>query len=74
MSATEPIIAVDKIVSRNSYIKDNEFSVVTNLVSTDGKQYDARNIEFSVTLKMRATAYVKVKFFSQNQFDFTFQA
>ncbi len=39
---SEPIIAVNKIVSRNSYLKGEEFSVVTKLVSTDGKQYNTR--------------------------------
>ena len=39
---SNPIIAVNKIVSRNPYLKDIEFSVVTKMVSTDGKQYETR--------------------------------
>lgn len=39
---SDPIIAINKIVSRNEYLKDTEFSVVTKLVSTDGKQYNTR--------------------------------
>ena len=39
---SEPIIAINKIVSRNAYLKNEEFSVVTKLVSTDGKQYNTR--------------------------------
>lgn len=39
---SEPIIAINKIVSRNPYLKGAEFSVVTKLVSTDGKQYNTR--------------------------------
>lgn len=39
---SNPIIAVSKIVSRNPYLKDIEFSVVTKMVSTDGKQYETR--------------------------------
>lgn len=38
----EPIIAINKVVSRNPYLKNEEFSVVTKLVSTDGKQYNTR--------------------------------
>lgn len=38
----EPVIAVNKIVSRNPYLKEEEFSAVTKLVSTDGKQYNTR--------------------------------
>ena len=30
----EPVIAVNKIVSRNPYLKEEEFSAVTKLVST----------------------------------------
>lgn len=39
---SEPVIAINKLVSRNQYLKQSEFSVVTKLVSTDGKQYDTR--------------------------------
>lgn len=38
----EPTIAVNKIVNRNGYLKNKEFSVLTKLVSTDGKQYNTR--------------------------------
>lgn len=33
---------VDKIVQRNSYLDDNEFSVADKLSSTDGKKYETR--------------------------------
>ncbi len=39
---SEPTIAVNKIVNRNTYLKSKEFSVLTNLVSTDGKAYNTR--------------------------------
>ena len=38
----EPVIAINKVVSRNPYLKSEEFSVITKLVSTDGKQYNTR--------------------------------
>lgn len=38
----EPVIAVNKLVKRNSYLENCEFSVLTKLVSTDGKLYDTR--------------------------------
>lgn len=38
----EPTIAVNKIINRNDYLKDREFSVQTKLVSTDGKHYNTR--------------------------------
>lgn len=39
---SDPIRNINKLVSRHEYLKDTEFSVVTKLVSTDGKQYDTR--------------------------------
>lgn len=39
---SEPTIAINKIVNRNTYMKNGEFSVLTKLVSTDGKKYDTR--------------------------------
>lgn len=38
----EPVIAINKIIGRNEYLQNDEFSVVTKLVSTDGKSYDTR--------------------------------
>lgn len=38
----EPTIAINKIVSRNEYLKACEFSTLTNLVSVDGKNREAR--------------------------------
>ena len=39
---SDPIIAINKLVKRNEYLKSKEFSVLTKLVSTDGKQYNTR--------------------------------
>jgi prophage antirepressor-like protein len=39
---TDPIIAINKLASRHDYLKTEEFSVITKLVSTDGKSYDTR--------------------------------
>lgn len=39
---SEPIIAINKLVNRNKYLKNPEFSALTKLVSTDGKQYNTR--------------------------------
>ncbi len=39
---SEPTIAINKLVSRHEYLKKSEFSVVTKLVSTDGKRYNTR--------------------------------
>ncbi len=39
---SEPVIAINKIAERNPYLKNPEFSVVTKLVSTDGKYYNTR--------------------------------
>ena len=37
-----PVIAINKMVSRNERLKKEEFSVLTSLVSTDGKAYNTR--------------------------------
>ena len=39
---SEPIIAINKLITRNDYLREAEFSVVTKLVSTDGKYYNTR--------------------------------
>lgn len=39
---SSPIIAINKLVSRNERLQEERFSVVTTLVSTDGKQYQTR--------------------------------
>ena len=39
---SNPTIAINKLTSRNEYLKSDEFSVVTKLVSTDGKTYNTR--------------------------------
>lgn len=39
---SEPQIAINKLASRNNYLKNSEFSLLTKLVSTDGKRYDTR--------------------------------
>lgn len=39
---SDPIIAINKLVKRNEYLKSKEFSVLTKLVSTDDKQYNTR--------------------------------
>lgn len=39
---SEPIIAINKLITRNDYLREAEFSVVTKLVSTDGKHYNTR--------------------------------
>jgi|GEM_PF-2086632 len=39
---SDPIRAINKLASRNEYLKENSFSVVVNLTSTDGKSYDTR--------------------------------
>lgn len=39
---SNPAVAISKLLSKNKYLKNSEFSVVTKLVSTDGKQYNTR--------------------------------
>ena len=39
---SEPTIAINKLVSRNEYLKNVEFSTLTSLVSLDGKQREVR--------------------------------
>lgn len=39
---SNPVIAINKLVSRNGRLQEERFSVVTTLVSTDGKQYQTR--------------------------------
>lgn len=39
---SNPTIAINKLATRNEYLKSTEFSVVTKLVSTDGKAYETR--------------------------------
>jgi prophage antirepressor-like protein len=39
---SQPVKSISNLVNRNSYLKSKEFSVVTKLVSTDGKAYDTR--------------------------------
>lgn len=39
---SSPVIAINKLVSRNPRLHEERFSVVTTLVSTDGKQYQTR--------------------------------
>lgn len=39
---SEPTIAINKLVTRHPYLANEEFSVLTRLVSTDGKQYNTR--------------------------------
>lgn len=39
---SNPIIAINKLVSRNTRLQNERFSVVTTLVSTDGKKYQTR--------------------------------
>lgn len=41
---SEPTIAINKIINRNEYLKDEEFSVLTKVVNTDGKAYNTRLI------------------------------
>jgi prophage antirepressor-like protein len=39
---SNPRIAISKLFNRHEYIKNDEFSVVTKLVTTDGKSYETR--------------------------------
>lgn len=38
----EPVIAINKIIGRNEYLQNDEFSVVTTLQATDNKDYKTR--------------------------------
>lgn len=39
---SNPVVAINKIINRNDYLQNEEFSVHTKLVSTDGKSYNTR--------------------------------
>lgn len=39
---SDPIRAINKVVSRNQYLENTEFSVVVKLTTTDGKPYNTR--------------------------------
>lgn len=39
---SDPIRNINKLVARNEYLKDEEFSVVVKLTTTDGKAYNTR--------------------------------
>lgn len=39
---SDPIRNISRVVSRNNYLENNEFSVVVKLTTTDGKAYDTR--------------------------------
>ena len=39
---SDPIRSISRVVSRNNYLENNEFSVVVKLTTTDGKAYDTR--------------------------------
>lgn len=39
---SDPIRNISKLVTRNEYLKNEEFSVVAKLTTTDGKTYDTR--------------------------------
>ena len=63
----EPVIAINKIIGRNEYLQNDEFSVVVKLVSTDGKRYDTRLLTedgiYEVTMLSRQPKAQEFRFF-----------